>query len=58
MRVMLQVEIVKVDVQSKKTRATAIDSGIEIAQKAGVTLIGFARDNRMNVYSIANRVSV
>jgi len=36
--------------------AAAIDSGISIAKKANLTLIGFVRGKRMNVYSVPERV--
>jgi FdhD protein len=36
--------------------AAAIDSGIAIAKDAGVALIGFARGNRMNIYTFPERV--
>ena len=36
--------------------AAAIDSGIIIAKKAKVTLAGFVRGNRMNVYSCPERI--
>jgi FdhD protein len=38
--------------------AAALDSGIEIAQNTGVTLIGFVRGNRMNVYTSEERISL
>ena len=36
----------------------AIDSGVEAAQRTGVTLIGFARGKRMNVYTHPERVNL
>ncbi|MEM3597159.1 MAG: formate dehydrogenase accessory sulfurtransferase FdhD [Candidatus Bathyarchaeia archaeon] len=36
--------------------AAALDSGIEVAKKANITLVGFARGNRMNVYSFPERI--
>lgn len=36
--------------------AAPIDSGIEIANKAGLTLVGFVRGNRMNVYAFPERI--
>jgi FdhD protein len=36
----------------------AIDSGVEAAQRTGVTLIGFARGKRMNVYTYPERVGL
>jgi FdhD protein len=37
--------------------AAAVDSGIVVAEKAGATLMGFVRGNRMNVYADVGRVS-
>jgi FdhD protein len=36
----------------------ATDSGLRIAEKAGITLIGFIRKNRMNVYTCRERIEV
>jgi len=36
--------------------AAAIDSGIAVAKEAGLTLIGFARGRRMNVYTFPERI--
>jgi FdhD protein len=36
--------------------AAAVDSGITTAQKAGLTLVGFVRGNRMNVYTSPERI--
>jgi formate dehydrogenase accessory protein FdhD len=30
--------------------------GVSIAEKTGITLVGFARGNRMNVYSNGKRI--
>jgi FdhD protein len=35
----------------------AIDSGVEVAAKTGVTLIGFVRGDRMTIYTCPERVS-
>jgi FdhD protein len=37
--------------------SAAIDSGIELAKEADLTLIGFARGKRMNVYTSSQRIS-
>jgi len=34
----------------------AIDSGVKAAQRTGITLIGFVRGKRMNVYAYPERV--
>jgi len=36
--------------------AAAIDSGIALAKDAGLTLIGFARGKRMNIYTFPERI--
>ncbi len=36
--------------------ATAVDSGIHIAKKTNLTLIGFVRGKRMNVYNLPERI--
>ncbi|MCW4052582.1 MAG: formate dehydrogenase accessory sulfurtransferase FdhD [Candidatus Bathyarchaeota archaeon] len=38
--------------------AAAIDSGITVAKKAGITLVGFVRGSRMNVYSFPERIQL
>jgi FdhD protein len=37
--------------------AAAINSGIEVAKRTGMTLVGFARGKRMNVYTHAERIT-
>ncbi len=37
--------------------AAAVDSGIAVAEKTGVTLMGFVRGNRFNVYSNIKRIA-
>jgi FdhD protein len=36
--------------------AAALDPGIAIAKDIGLTLIGFVRGKRMNIYSFSERV--
>jgi FdhD protein len=36
--------------------AAAISSGLEVAQLTGVTLVGFVRGKRMNVYTYPERI--
>ena len=38
------------------SQATAIESGIEVAEHCKITLIGFARRKRMNIYTYPQRV--
>ena len=40
------------------SRTAPISSGIECAQKTGITLIGFARGKRMNIYTHAHRIKI
>jgi len=37
--------------------AATINSGIEVAKRTGITLVGFARGNRMNAYTHAGRIT-
>lgn len=38
--------------------AAAVDSGVEIAKRAGLTLVGFARGTRMNVFTYPERIII
>ena len=38
--------------------AAAVDSGISVAKEANLTLVGFVRGRRMNVYSFSERVAM
>jgi FdhD protein len=40
------------------TKAAVIDRGIEAAERLGITLIGFARDDRFTIYAHPERVQV
>jgi len=46
----------RMKVQLIASLTAAINSGIEIAQHMGVTLIGFVRGNRMNIYTYPERI--
>jgi len=37
--------------------AAAIDSGVDVAQRTGMTLVGFVRGKRMNVYTYPERIT-
>ncbi|MGQ9625230.1 MAG: formate dehydrogenase accessory sulfurtransferase FdhD, partial [Candidatus Bathycorpusculaceae bacterium] len=45
-----------VDIPVVASIAAALDSGIEIARKANLTLIGFVRGKRMNIYNAPDRI--
>jgi len=47
---------VRVGIPIVASMAAALDSGIEIAKKANLTLIGFVRGKRMNVYNAPERI--
>jgi FdhD protein len=38
--------------------AAAIDSGVNLAKDVGLTLIGFVRGKRMNIYTFPERISI
>lgn len=38
--------------------STAVESGIRLADSYGITLIGFARGNRMNIYTHPRRIKI
>jgi FdhD protein len=40
------------------SRAAVIDRGVEAAERLGVTLIGFARENRFTIYAHPERIQV
>jgi len=40
------------------SRTAPISSGIECAEDTGITLVGFARGKRMNIYSHAHRIEI
>jgi FdhD protein len=46
----------RVDIPIIASIAAALDSGIEIAKNANLTLIGFVRGKRMNVYNAPERI--
>jgi FdhD protein len=39
-----------------RTASTCL--GVQIAEKFGLTLVGFARENRMNIYTHDRRIDV
>jgi formate dehydrogenase accessory protein FdhD len=46
----------KVDIPIVASIAAALDSGIAIAKKTRLTLVGFVRGRRMNVYTFPERI--
>lgn len=50
------VKSAKVSVPIVASIAAAVDSGIAVAKQANLTLIGFVRGNRLNVYSCPERI--
>jgi len=40
------------------SRAAPTDWAVELAQKIGITLVGFVRGERMNIYSHSERIEV
>ena len=52
------VKAARVGVPVVSSLAAAIDSGIAVAQDTNLTLVGFARGKRMNVYSFPERILV
>jgi len=49
-------KVVRVGLPILASLAVAIDSGIAVAEDAGLTLIGFARGRRMNIYNFPERI--
>ncbi len=49
-------KIINGGVMSIVSRSAVTDSAAKLANKIGITLIGFARDGRMNVYSCTNNI--
>ncbi|UCE95384.1 MAG: formate dehydrogenase accessory sulfurtransferase FdhD [Candidatus Bathyarchaeota archaeon] len=49
-------KMARVGVPIVASLAAAIDSGVIVAEKAKITLIGFVRGNKMNVYSGLDRI--
>jgi FdhD protein len=40
------------------SRAAPTDKAVELAKKTGITLVGFVRDKRMNIYTYPERIEV
>lgn len=48
----------RVGIPVVSSRAAAVDSGVAVARKAGITLVGFVRGSRMNVYAFPERIEL
>jgi len=51
-------KIARVGIPIVASISSVLSSGVEVAEATGVTLIGFARGNKMNVYTYPGRVHV
>ena len=47
----------RMQIQTVISMAAAINSGIEVAKRTRITLVGFARGHRMNVYTNTERIT-
>ncbi|MDG6222303.1 MAG: formate dehydrogenase accessory sulfurtransferase FdhD [Candidatus Bathyarchaeota archaeon] len=54
----LVLKAARMKIQIVASLAAAISSGLDVAEITGVTLVGFARDNRMNVYTYPERIDL
>ena len=52
----LVLKAVRMHIPIVASMTSAIDSGIEAARRTGITLIGFVRGKRMNVYTKPERI--
>jgi FdhD protein len=52
----MMVKIVRAGIPLLVSRSAPTDSAIRLAKKNNVTLIGFARGSRMNLYSCPERI--
>jgi len=51
-------KVARVGIPVVASMAAALDSGVAVAKKSGITLVGFVRGKRMNIYSHAERISL
>ena len=51
-------KILKANIPIIISRAAVTDEAIKQAKKNGLTLIGFARGERMNIYTYAERIII
>jgi FdhD protein len=49
---------VRVHIPIVASLAAALDSGIEVAKRTGLTLVGFVRGGRMNVFTFPERIMI
>ncbi|HML05619.1 MAG TPA: formate dehydrogenase accessory sulfurtransferase FdhD [Methanobacterium sp.] len=52
------IKIARVGIPILSSNAAPTSSGYEVAQKAGITLIGFARGERFNIYTYPDRILI
>jgi len=54
----LVIKIARVGIPVAVSRTSVLDSGIKVAENTGVTLIGFARGKRMNIYTHPEKITI
>lgn len=52
------IKVARVGIPIIASRTAPISSGIECAEKTGITLVGFARGKRMNIYAHPQRIKI
>lgn len=52
------IKIIRVGIPILISNAAPSNSGYEIAEKGNVTMIGFVRGNRFNIYTNPNRINL
>lgn len=51
-------KVARVGIPLIASLSSALNSGVEVAKKTGVTIIGFVRGQRMNIYSYPERIVI
>lgn len=52
------IKVARANIPIIASRTAPISSGIECAEKTGITLVGFARGKRMNIYTCPQRINI
>ena len=52
------IKIVRVGIPILVSNAAPAGSGYEIAKKGNITMVGFVRDNRFNLYNAYERIEL